>query len=114
MKFPVKTSTYQEVWASDFNRYIKKTFNTDYHYADTMEYPAQDTYHTYSIGTDSCGDNYCWDEETGLEKEFDLVQMFYDLHNNDPHERPDPSDLLEGLYQMGEIPAGEYLFTIWW
>jgi hypothetical protein len=114
MEFPAETKTYQEIFASDFNKYIEKTFKTDYHYADTMDYPGQDTYRTYSIGDNSCGDTYCWNEDWTEETEFDLVRMFYDLHNGERHKRPTPDELLEGMYQMGMIPSGNYLFTIWW
>jgi hypothetical protein len=114
MDFPATVKTYHEIWSSDFNKYIQETFKTSYHYADTMDYPSQDTYHIYHIGNHSCGDAYCWDEELFREIPFDLERLFQNLHNGLPHERPSPSDLLEGLYQMGMIPEGHYLFTVWW
>jgi hypothetical protein len=114
MDFPAEELTYFKIWSSDFNDFVVKHFGTEYHYADTMEFPGQDTYFEYSIGDDSCGEDYHWDEETNTWKDFDKNAFLNDLYSKPSTEKPAPSDILEYLYQIGEIPAGKYLFTIWW
>jgi len=114
MDFPSKEVTYYKIWSSDFEDFVKDRFNTTYRYAETMDFPSQDTYYEYTIGNESCGDRYRWDEEACIEKEFDEAAFLMDMYSTPLSEKPSPDDILEYLYVMGEIPAGEYLFTIWW
>jgi len=113
MKFPNDVKTYNEIWSENFQNFVNERFNINYRYAPIMMYPYQNTYWTYEVGMWDYDGVYSWDE-FGHAVSFDLDRFMEDLVNAKPDDKPNPHDILEALYQMDEIPAGVYLFLVWW
>ena len=114
MNFPSEQKTYMEIWSSDFNTYIQNYFGVDYHYADALDYPSQNTYYTFSVGMGEYDGSYVWNE-ADESVPFDCVRFLEDMRDGVPlYEKPSVESVLEYLWCIDEIPAGEYLFFVWW
>lgn len=106
------------IWSSDLNKFFNEITGLNWHYADGMDYPAQNTMNKTVIpdmeySADSDGDED-WDCGFSWDKYFAGEGFFTDPYYEDSMTHPSPDHVLQWLYEHGHIPAGKYILEVWW
>lgn len=92
-----KTGVYHRVHCADLEWFVANTLYHDYSVLAALDYPSQNTQIIYGIG--ECPSDL---DVSKVVAEFNVGVI------------PSPEDVLQALYRLGHIPAGNYLLEIDW
>lgn len=104
------------VWSSNLNRFFNEITGMNWHYADALDYPSQNSMTKVVIpdmeySEDTDGDPE-WEPGFSWQRWLNGGE-FYDADYS-AGRVPSVDHVFQWLYENGHIPAGKYILEVWW